>query len=257
MIDHQTHNSRGNYSYNRFEYQDVQWKPHFHKNFEVIYVSKGRVRAVVDDKERVMQAGEFGMVLPNEVHSYSSVGESVCWIMVFSGDFVHAFEKKVQNKLASDFCFCVSDNTRAFVKENLMNAVVISRFAAKAALYALCDAFLSSVTLKEKSGKSDLLLSSITDYISKNYQNKITLSNLAQKLGYNYHYLSKCFHKIFEVPFSEFINSYRLDAAINLLRETDMGIADIAFESGFQSVRNFNQFFKKKIGITPEEYRKQ
>ena len=57
MIHHQIHNSKGNYSHNRFVYQNVSWKPHFHRNFEVIYVSKGCVRAVVDGKEKVIQAG--------------------------------------------------------------------------------------------------------------------------------------------------------------------------------------------------------
>ena len=41
MIFHQPHNSKTNYNYNAFFYQKEKWDPHFHKNFEVIYVLEG------------------------------------------------------------------------------------------------------------------------------------------------------------------------------------------------------------------------
>ena len=58
------------------------------------------------------------------------------------------------------------------------------------------------------------------------------------------------------MSFTDLLNSYRLDAALLLLTETDKDITDIALESGFQSVRNFNDYFKLKIGETPSKYRK-
>lgn len=79
---------------------------------------------------------------------------------------------------------------------------------------------------------------------------------MSERLGYNYYYLSKCFHKIFSMSFTDFLNSYRLDAALSMLTETDKDITDIALESGFQSIRSFNEFFKKNIGTTPAKYRK-
>lgn len=57
------------------------------------------------------------------------------------------------------------------------------------------------------------------------------------------------------MSFTDFLNLYRIETALRLLDETDKKITDIALESGFQSVRNFNEAFRKKIGISPSEYK--
>ena len=97
----------------------------------------------------------------------------------------------------------------------------------------------------------------ITDFISVNYRSKITLADVARELGYNYHYLSKCFHQIFNMSFTELLNSYRLDEAAAMLVETDVDITQVALESGFQSIRSFNDFFKTQLGMTPSKYRSE
>ena len=58
------------------------------------------------------------------------------------------------------------------------------------------------------------------------------------------------------MSFTHFVNMYRLETAIELLENTDGDITDIALGSGFQSVRNFNDYFKKSLNMTPSEYRK-
>lgn len=58
------------------------------------------------------------------------------------------------------------------------------------------------------------------------------------------------------MSFTNFLNIYRLETAIRLLEETDKKITDIALESGFQSVRSFNNSFNLKFGISPREYKR-
>jgi AraC-like DNA-binding protein len=127
----------------------------------------------------------------------------------------------------------------------------------KACLYAICDEYLKTVKLVPGDGNGENLMRSISDYIVEHYKEKISLSDVALRLGYNYHYLSKRFNKIFHVSFTEFLNSYRLDAALELLVETELDITEVALSSGFQSVRSFNDFFKMKMGATPSEYREK
>lgn len=255
MLYHQPHNSIGNYSYNAFIYQNIHYKPHFHKNFELIYVFSGQVRCSVGEKTATLSPGQFGLCLANEVHALQSLGDSCCWVGVFSGDFVHAFAKQAQGKVGSDFVFTCDSSTVEYLKAHLLKESMPPVFVLKSCLYAVCEAYCSQIELQEQTGKSGLLMQAITDYIAKNYNQRLSLAELAGKLGYNYHYLSKCFHKIFNMSFSEFLNSYRLDAALTMLTETDRDITDIALESGFQSIRSFNDFFKARTGVTPSAYR--
>ena len=76
-------------------------------------------------------------------------------------------------------------------------------------------------------------------------------------MGYNYYYLSKQFHKIFDMSFSDYVNMYRLEEALVLLTESDKDIIAVAMESGFQSVRSFNDFFLSKTGTTPSRFRQK
>jgi AraC-like DNA-binding protein len=55
----------------------------------------------------------------------------------------------------------------------------------------------------------------------------------------------------------EFVNSYRLRKAVNLLEQTDDTITDIAFKCGFSDVHAFNRQLNSKIGMTPAKYRDQ
>ena len=255
MLFHQPQNSMGNYSYNANIFDDVEFLPHFHKNFELIYVLSGQVQCTAGEKTAVLSAGSFAMILSNEIHSLKSVVKSQCWVGVFSGDFVNAFARKVQGKSGSGFVFQCEKNIADFLKVYLIHEQQPSIYLLKACLYAICNEYERQICLCTRTDKSGLLMQTIVDYISQNYKNQISLSRMAESLGYNYHYLSKCFHRIFSMSFTVFLNSYRLEVALALLIETDMDVADIALESGIQSVRNFKAFFKSYTGTTPVKYR--
>jgi len=255
MLFHQTHNSATNYAYNSYVYTKLNYRAHFHRNFEVIYVFEGAVSCTVSDVSRTLRAGDFALVLPNEIHSVEMNGEGLCWIGVYSGDFIHAFEKKVRGMAGSDYVFRCERSIEDFLKEHLLKEKQPPIYLMKSCLYAICNEYERQITLTAQKDKKGVLMIAITDYISENYKNKITLTQMAEKLGYNYHYLSKCFHRIFNMSFSEFINMYRLEASLKLLTETDKDIIDIAMESGFQSVRSFNDYFATHVGTTPTRYR--
>ena len=56
---------------------------------------------------------------------------------------------------------------------------------------------------------------------------------------------------------SDYVIEKRLSLAKNLLRKTDMSIVEIAERSGFSYSSYFVRLFKKKTGITPQQYREQ
>ena len=84
----------------------------------------------------------------------------------------------------------------------------------------------------------------------------IKLSDIGKLLGYDYHYVSRYFHTIFKMSFSEFLTLYRLETATQLMKQSDKKMVDIALESGFQSARSFNACFKSHFKMSPTEYKK-
>ena len=58
------------------------------------------------------------------------------------------------------------------------------------------------------------------------------------------------------MPFTAYLNDYRLTLAAKALLESHKAILDIATECGFENLSYFNRQFKKKYGTTPSNYRK-
>jgi AraC-like DNA-binding protein len=88
----------------------------------------------------------------------------------------------------------------------------------------------------------------------------LTLPKVAKHVGVSSHMLSATINSKAEQNFSDYINTYRIREAQQLL--TDPGnshqkIAAIAFETGFNSLSSFNTAFKKTTSTTPSEYRKK
>jgi len=85
----------------------------------------------------------------------------------------------------------------------------------------------------------------------------INLNSLSSILKVKPNNLSQVINQVHKRNFNEFINLYRLEEAKKLLKETDLKIEAVAYDSGFNSLTTFNSFFKKEMTITPSNYRKQ
>jgi AraC-like DNA-binding protein len=90
-------------------------------------------------------------------------------------------------------------------------------------------------------------------------ESDLTLPKLAQYTGTNRSYLSKFINDNYNQNFKQFVNSYRIREAEELLSdmETNESIISISSICGFNSYDTFNRCFKDKNGISPSEYQKE
>ena len=175
MIFHQPHNSKGSYNYNAFFYTDEIWDFHFHKNIELIYVVKGNVKCIINNTEYTLSAGDYGLCLPYDIHSYLPCQNTLYWVGVFSEDYVRLFSNHIRNKIADGFVFKCPASTNQFVQNVLISQSPPSTYLLKACLYSVCDAFLSQINFSEdlNNRKTNILL--IAQYVSDNHtmQNRL------------------------------------------------------------------------------------
>jgi YesN/AraC family two-component response regulator len=85
----------------------------------------------------------------------------------------------------------------------------------------------------------------------------LTLPQLAKKINLSTHHLSQLLNQEVNMSFIEFINSYRIKEAQNLLVNpgySNHTILAISLEVGFNSKTSFNRMFKKYTGMTPSEF---
>ena len=76
---------------------------------------------------------------------------------------------------------------------------------------------------------------------------------ISEALHLNKYYISHMFKERMNIGFTDFINSLRTEHACELLKK-DVSITDVAFSSGFSSIRTFNRVFLENTGMTPRDY---
>jgi AraC-like DNA-binding protein len=68
---------------------------------------------------------------------------------------------------------------------------------------------------------------------------------------------SAFFKNAYKMPFKEYLLNIRVGYACKLLTENKYNISEVAFQSGFENISNFNRQFKKIKGITPSQFLNQ
>ncbi len=97
----------------------------------------------------------------------------------------------------------------------------------------------------------------VLTYININYNQDITLDELAKKSGYSKSRFSHIFSSLTGTSPMKYQNSIRLKASAEMLLSTKNPISEIALGCGFSDPLYYSKLFKKEYGISPTEYRKK
>ena len=100
-------------------------------------------------------------------------------------------------------------------------------------------------------------LDDIMEYIHSNYEKNLTVTHIAEHFNYSPTYLTKVIKTYTGYPLIIYINRTRIEAAKNLLLNSDATIQNIARMCGFENEKYFFRVFKKIEGISPSKYRKK
>ena len=112
-------------------------------------------------------------------------------------------------------------------------------------------------SLKEKKKKAEPrnLIANVIEYLDANYAEKYDRIELSKKFGLNEDYMGQIFRKATGTNISNYININRINAARELLTDTNAKIIDVAYHVGFDNLTHFHRQFKRQTGCTPNEYR--
>jgi two-component system, response regulator YesN len=109
--------------------------------------------------------------------------------------------------------------------------------------------------LAERSSKSSNI-QEIANYIQAHYQADISLQDIADRYSLSREYISRKFKQEMNENISDFIGRIRIEKAKLLLLNPQLRIAQIAEMIGYQDEKYFSKVFKKLVGVSPNQYRK-
>jgi len=205
----------------------------------------------IDTTSYHLKKGEAVLVFPNQLHSIASTN-SRHMLCIFSPELVRAYSsnykkrKPVDNRVMIDSYLIqeldkINDDSPAIRKKGI--------------LYLICAEFEKNASYLMSDSFEENLLQRIFRFVEENYSGSCELRDLAEKTGYSYSYLSRCFKRIIGISYNTYVNRYRVSKACYLLNNTEDSILQCAMECGYQSVRSFNRNFLQILSVTPKEYR--
>lgn len=209
------------------------------------------------DSERKLTSALFGGHLPEAQEAYGEFVDAVRGFAVYDIRLAFmllasALKRAASNTLAEVSCvllemdkFYQEFQTLETIEEvNQLFLNLIAEIGEKTQDYAL--------------QKHKQIIAKVQEYVAGHYS-EITLSmnDVADHVDMSAAYLGRLFKQVQGETFTEFLIDYRLERACELLLQTDRTINDIADAVGFTYSSYFYIVFKKNIGCTPSQYRKQ
>lgn len=242
--------ARDNYIYNQ-EDTNLNFGLHLHNSFEFICAIDGEIMINVDKCDFLIKKGQAALILPNQIHSYTTTEHSQTYLCVFSNNFVGEFYKKIADKNSQNPIF--NFNNYAVINDFKNNAC--NHYLIKSHFYYLINLYDEKADYVLRNKKYYDITAKIIHYVENNYKEKADMKTLAMALGYEYHYLSVLISDNLNINYTKLVNGYRISHAQYLLKNTQKTVTEIASLCGYDSLRSFNRNFKQITGLAPVNFR--
>jgi len=112
-------------------------------------------------------------------------------------------------------------------------------------------------TPKGAAVKEPALVGNAKRYIQDRFQKKISLDEAARAVNASTRHFCKVFKEATGLTFTDYLSRVRVEKAKNLLQNPHLRVSEIAFETGFDSISQFNRSFKRITGLAPTQFRSE
>lgn len=116
--------------------------------------------------------------------------------------------------------------------------------------------FTSQVSDLKLHGNFSALAAAVAEYVRHHLSDPVSTEKIAEKLHFSRTWLSRKFHEETGITLSDFIRIKKTEEAQRLLRYTDKSLKEISVYLGYSSQSHFQTVFKKQLGVTPMQYRR-
>ena len=225
--------------------------PHCHASYELLVVTDGEVEGTLNGEPRALHKGDILFLDCYDIHSfvfkncerYSLVfSKDYCRMLVGDGKTLPSYpvcdEKSFSRILAA------LDGYYSLYGEKIPNGLLVEGLVS----YVL--GVIESCTGRvERQDKSSELMVEVLEYIKKNSDTDLTLTEVAAKFGYTPNYFSSLFNKFVQMNFNDYLNYVRYTKAAEIILLQGCTATNIAMKCGFGSMNTYyrakNKFDKK------------
>ena len=234
------------------------------RDYQILYVANGKTHFWFDGKEKIVSAGHMVLYKPDEIQKYVYYLEDnpeVFWIHFTGSD--------VKNILAYHgisldehvfYCGVLPDYKALFRK--IIQELQLCRYGYEDYIASLFNDILLLVDRqqheqKKATGNVQEQIERAAAYFNENYNTKISIDDYAESLHISTNWFIHNFKQYVGMSPAQYILSLRMVNAQSLLERTTYNIKEISEIVGYENPLYFSRVFKKEIGKSPAQYRKE
>ena len=252
---------------------------HWHDEIEVMYIVKGKGTFLIDDEEHLVTEGDIVYISPRLIHSGQAIDNNnfitICYVidinylLSLSGEhntdkYISSLdEQKISKTIIKpkDPGYKAIKNCLHLIDLCTVDKGIAYQLEIKMQLYSFFallykNGYFSVNNTKTFDRESEELVKKAINYIQANYNKQLTVNEIAKHVGLSPSHFMSVFKQHTKLTCIKYINSYRLNIAETILKETDESVLQIAQDCGFNNLSLFNREFKKSYFSTPTQYRR-
>lgn len=234
------------------------------RDYQILYVANGKTHFWFDGREEIVSTGHMVLYKPEEIQKYVYYLEDnpeVFWIHFTGSD--------VKNILAYHgisldehvfYCGVLPDYKALFRK--IIQELQLCRYGYEDYIASLFNDILLLVDRqqheqKKATGNVQEQIERAAAYFNENYNTKISIDDYAESLHISTNWFIHNFKQYAGMSPAQYILSLRMVNAQSLLERTTYNIKEISEIVGYENPLYFSRVFKKEIGKSPAQYRKE
>ena len=251
---------------------------HHHDFAELSFIIEGFGTETLNGETHPLRPGSVSFLLPHHIHELRSDGDTPMKAICCMFDIGILFGSPHEDKLAGLLLGAGSDLPsfvdlrdeesekmkavlyelmREYRNDSLCKECLIRSKLIEALLLFVrtCGSSKPSASI---SGRLDTRkkMSRLIRHVHLHFKENLTLKQLSDQFHLSVPYISRAFRKQTGRSLLDYIHELRINCAASLLVTTDLSVAEISSEVGFESFRTFSRVFKLLKGTTPSEYRR-
>ncbi|MBN1349229.1 helix-turn-helix transcriptional regulator [candidate division KSB1 bacterium] len=236
---------------------------HAHKNdYQLIYIEKGSGSISIENNTYTVSSHDLICIYPNQLHRSNDEAPGYFELI----EILWYFKEAIQPELNLNPVMKLKPGSQIVRSlQRLVKEALLKRREYKILMKIIMSDILvqlerlepdSAIPGEDNSNSSSRYrVKKVLEYIHLHYRNDISLDDLSEIAGVSSPHLCRIFPRITNYSPINYLIKIRLDIAVDLLKNSDYTISEIAEMVGFEDIYYFSRVFKKWKGMPPRKFR--